>query len=117
VTAKPRREFVAELFPDLVARRSQLAGTLSGGQQQMVSVAGRCSTTTASCWSTSPRRARPEDRREVADALQEAAKIVPILLVEQNLDVVRASPTTPSSSPVGASSTPGRRATSSTTTP
>jgi ABC-type branched-subunit amino acid transport system ATPase component len=54
---------------------------------------------------------------EVADALQEASKIVPILLVEQNLDVVRASPTTPSSSPVGASSTRGRRATSSTTTP
>ena len=35
----PRREFVAELFPDLAARRGQLAGTLSGGQQQMVSVA------------------------------------------------------------------------------
>ena len=35
----PRREFVAELFPDLVERRDQPAGTLSGGQQQMVSVA------------------------------------------------------------------------------
>ncbi|WP_375236597.1 ATP-binding cassette domain-containing protein, partial [Microbacterium schleiferi] len=33
----PRREFVAELFPDLVNRRDQMAGTLSGGQQQMVS--------------------------------------------------------------------------------
>jgi branched-chain amino acid transport system ATP-binding protein len=36
---EPRREFVANLFPDLVGRRDQLAGTLSGGQQQMVSVA------------------------------------------------------------------------------
>ena len=35
----PRRDLVAELFPDLVARRDQMAGTLSGGQQQMVSVA------------------------------------------------------------------------------
>ena len=38
---EPRREFVAQLFPDLIARREQRAGTLSGGQQQMVSVA-RC---------------------------------------------------------------------------
>ena len=36
--ANPRRAFVAELFPDLVARRAQQAGTLSGGQQQMVSI-------------------------------------------------------------------------------
>ena len=35
----PRRDFVADLFPDLVQRRDQMAGTLSGGQQQMVSVA------------------------------------------------------------------------------
>ena len=34
----PRREFVDALFPDLVQRRDQMAGTLSGGQQQMVSV-------------------------------------------------------------------------------
>src|SRR3546814_8151112 len=41
----PRREFVDALFPDLVQRRAQMAGTLSGGQQQMVSVAqiGRAS--------------------------------------------------------------------------
>ena len=30
---------VGELFPDLVARRKQRAGTLSGGQQQMVALA------------------------------------------------------------------------------
>ena len=55
----PRRELVAELFPDIHARSAQQAGTLSGGQQQMVSLA----------------RALPNDNR--------------LLLVEQNLQVVR----------------------------
>jgi branched-chain amino acid transport system ATP-binding protein len=35
----PHRQFVAELFPDLTARSAQRAGTLSGGQQQMLSLA------------------------------------------------------------------------------
>src|SRR5690606_10418260 len=34
-----RRALVDALFPDLVARAQQRAGTLSGGQQQMVSLA------------------------------------------------------------------------------
>jgi len=32
-------EFVLELFPDLAVRKSQMAGTLSGGQQQMLAIA------------------------------------------------------------------------------
>ena len=36
---KPRYELVYELFPELRSRGSQRAGTLSGGQQQMVAVA------------------------------------------------------------------------------
>jgi len=78
---EPRREFVAQLFPDLVARREQRAGTLSGGQQQMVSV--------ARALLNDNRLLAPKIVTEVADALAEAATTVPMLLVEQNLEVVR----------------------------
>ena len=37
--ARPRRDLVEQLFPDLVRRGGQQAGTLSGGQQQMLSLA------------------------------------------------------------------------------
>lgn len=86
----PRREFVAELFPDLTARRGQLAGTLSGGQQQMVSVARALLNENQILLVDEPTKGlAPKIVGEVADALEEASKIVPILLVEQNLEVVR----------------------------
>ncbi|WP_194422284.1 ABC transporter ATP-binding protein [Microbacterium abyssi] len=86
----PRHEFVAELFPDLVQRRDQRAGTLSGGQQQMVSVARALLNDNRIILVDEPTKGlAPKIVQEVAEALAEAGKTVPILLVEQNLEVVR----------------------------
>lgn len=88
--SNPRRAFVDELFPDLVARRTQLAGTLSGGQQQMLSLGRALINDNRLLLVDEPTKGlAPIIVQQVADVLAEAARTVPILLVEQNLTVVR----------------------------
>ena len=88
-TDHPDRQLVDRLFPELGERARQAAGTLSGGQQQMVALARVLQNENRLLLVDEPTKGlAPRVVGEVADAIALAAQRVPVLLVEQDLRVV-----------------------------
>ncbi len=87
---RPRYDLVFELFPELKQRRAQAAGSLSGGQQQMVAIARALLNDNQIILVDEPTKGlSPLMVTKAASALKRAAQAATLLLVEQNLQVAR----------------------------
>jgi branched-chain amino acid transport system ATP-binding protein len=86
----PRYDLVYDLFPDLEARGAQRAGTLSGGQQQMLAIGRALLNDNRILLVDEPTKGlAPALVTEVAHVLERLSELTTVLLVEQNLGVVR----------------------------
>ncbi len=86
-----RYDLVYELFPRLEERRTQRAGSMSGGEQQMLALArALLNDDSRLLLVDEPSQGlAPNLVREVAVALEQMAQLVTTVVVEQNLAVIR----------------------------